>query len=87
MEKQEPKALKKVIYTGSIPQCPYCEKPTKRTGGLELVTLVYFEPIYDEKGNNTNPDRNIQTSQWHCYSCEKYYTVKGNGVDGYHYDL
>ena len=78
---------KKVIYTGSIPQCPYCEKPTKRTGGGGAVTAMYFAPIYDEKGNNTNPDRNIHTSGWHCYDCGKDYTTSGNHTDGYYYKL
>lgn len=75
----------KVIYTASIPQCPYCEKPTKRTGGGGASTLAYFHPVYDEKGNNTNPDRNTHTSTWHCYDCKNNYTISGNRAEGYFY--
>jgi hypothetical protein len=77
--------VNKVVYTGNIPQCPYCKKPTKRTGGIGTVTAMYFPPIYDENGINTNPDRNIQTSRWTCNECEKDYEISGNEVDGYHY--
>ena len=76
---------KEVIYTGSVPQCPKCEKPTKRSGGVGMVTLAYYAPIYDENGVNTNPDRNTRTSQYHCYECDGDYTVEGNDHDGYNY--
>lgn len=76
---------KKVVYTGDIPQCPYCKKPTPRTGGGGAVTAAYYPPMYDEEGNNTNPDRNIKTSHWKCITCDKGYTVSGNIADGYYY--
>ncbi len=76
---------KKVIYTGTIPQCPYCEKPTKRTGGVGTVTAVYYPPMYDENGVNTNPDRNTITSSWVCQECEKGYSTSGNHTDGFTY--
>ncbi len=74
----------KVIYTGSIPQCPHCKKPTKRSGGGGSVTCAYYAPAYDENGNNTNPDRNTRTSNWHCNGCGDYATA-GNETDGYYY--
>jgi len=74
-----------VVYTGAIPQCPHCEKPTKRTGGIGGVTLVYYPPVYDENGENINPDRNTRTSQYHCHECDKDYVVAGNDHDGYKY--
>lgn len=75
-----------VIYTNNIPQCPHCNKPTKRSGSsMGSTTTMYFPPFYDENGNNTNPDRNISTSYWHCHECGKEYTVSGNDVDGFHY--
>lgn len=75
----------KVINTGSIPQCPYCEKPTKRTGGSGATTSVYYAPVYDENGNNINPDRNIRTSRWMCMGCNKWYYTEGNNTDGFYY--
>lgn len=75
----------KVIDTGGIPQCPYCKKPTKRTGVGGSVTCMYFLPVYDEHGNNTNPDRNTRTSGWECFECKKHYTTAGNYTDGFYY--
>ncbi len=83
METQE---KEKVIYTGSIPQCPNCKEPTVRTeSGMNTVTAMYFAPRYDEKGNNVNPDRNIRTSNYHCSKCGKDYSVAGNYTDGFYY--
>jgi ribosomal protein L37AE/L43A len=75
----------KVIDTGGIPQCPYCKKPTKRTGGGGSVTCMYYPPVYDEQGNNTNPDRNTRTSVWECLECKNHYTTDGNYTDGFYY--
>lgn len=75
----------KVIYTGSIPQCPYCLKPTKRSGGSGSSTLVYYPPSYDKNGNNTNPDKNTNTLNWQCMECNNTYSVSGNNIDGYCY--
>lgn len=77
--------LEKVIYTGSIPQCPYCKKPTVRTSGMTTVTAAYYQPRYDEKGNNINPDRNKRTSNWHCEGCGNDYATAGNHADGFYY--
>ena len=76
---------KEVIYTGLIPQCPHCEKPTKRTGGGGTVTAAYYQPIYDEKGDNINPDRNTRTSNWHCNECGNDYVTRGNYTEGFYY--
>lgn len=77
-----------VIFTGDIPQCPYCKKPTKRTEyGWSFRTLMYFPPTYDEHGVNVNPDRNIRTSGYQCLECGHVYYIKGNDPDGYRYAL
>lgn len=82
-EKQQ---LEEVVFTGTIPQCPNCKEPTVRTqSGMSTVTAVYYQPRYDEKGNNVNPDRNTHTSHYHCSKCGKDYTVAGNYTDGFHY--
>lgn len=77
----------KVIETNGIPQCPHCNKPTKRTGGMTTVTAMYFPPIYDKNGINTNPDKNRRTSFWTCQECNKDYRTSGNYVDGFEYVL
>jgi len=79
--------MEKVIFTGIIPQCPNCKKPTIRTeSGMKTVTAVYYIPRYDENGNNINPDRNKRTSNWHCESCCKAYKISGNYTDGFYYN-
>jgi hypothetical protein len=75
-----------VVYTGNIPQCPYCQKPTKRIGGSGSVTNMVYPPMYDENGVNTNPDRNTITSNWACLECEKKYTTSGNKTEGFVYE-
>lgn len=76
---------KEVIYTNEIPQCPFCEKPTRRSGGASSVTCAYYQPIFNEKGENTNPDRNTITSNWDCLDCGKPYSTAGNYTDGFYY--
>lgn len=77
----------KVIYTNDIPQCPYCKKPTKRSGGDGwTTTCVYYPPMYDENGVNTNPDRNTSSTSYSCEECGKSYVISGNDYDGYKYN-
>lgn len=71
--------MKKVIYTGNIPQCPYCMVPTMRNAGASSTTLMYFPPSYNEQGENVNPDRNTITTPYHCNSCNKDYKVASKG--------
>ena len=71
--------------TNGIPICPYCQRPTKRTGGGGNSTLMYFPPRYDERGQNINPDRNILTFEWRCEKCGKVYRTRGNKIDGFDY--
>lgn len=74
-----------VIYTNGIPMCPYCQEPTRRSGGGATRTLMYFQPVYDEHGNNTNPDRNITTRNWTCLKCGKNYGESVGGDEGAKY--
>ena len=85
IETQKP--AKPFEYTGTsgIPLCPYCQIPTQRTAGASLVTLLYFAPIYNEHGVNTNPDRNTVTTSWYCDKCGCSYSTSGNAYDGYDY--
>ena len=73
--------------TNGIPICPFCQKPTKRTGGGGTSTLVYYPPQYNEAGVNTNPDRNTCTYHWQCLECSKPFKTSGNYVDGFDYVL
>lgn len=75
-----------VVFTGHIPQCPYCNKPTVREGGgMSTGTLMYYPPVYNEKGENTNPDRNTHTTHYSCKECGKSYRISGNNIDGFKY--
>jgi len=76
---------KKVNYTGLIPQCPYCKKPTKRSQGGSVTTVMYFRPTYDEKGNEITTDSNITTTDWYCFECNQHFEIKGNSIEGYNY--
>ena len=74
-------------YTNGIPICPYCKKPTKRSGGgMSTCTAVYYPPMYDENGVNTNPDRNTISTEYYCEECGNNYTIRGNNTDGFNYD-
>jgi hypothetical protein len=64
-----------------LPLCPYCKKPTRRSPGASTVTLMYFPPIYDKNGVNTNPDRNWRSSTWSCLECNRNYGYRTNGED------
>lgn len=77
---------KEVIYTGTIPQCPYCEKPTLRTVGMLTSTAMYFPPLYNEEGVNINPDRNRITKSYNCQNCNHDFSISGNDVDGFSYN-
>lgn len=77
--------VKEIVWTNGIPVCPYCDKPTKRSEGMSTVTAMYFPPVYDEKGNNINPDKNRKTTDYYCYECDKNYSISGNYHDGFKY--
>jgi quercetin dioxygenase-like cupin family protein len=48
---------------------PKCKKPTKIQQGISTTTCMYFPSIYDEEGNNINPDKNRVTTQYTCLEC------------------
>lgn len=57
-------------------QCPKCGSQAREERWV-TSTLVYYTPIYDENGVNTNPDRNAITTLWECRSCGEKYETKG----------
>jgi len=60
----------------AIPICPRCMVPTRRMLQGEAATAVYYPPIYDETGRNTNADRNRITQRWECLRCGHIYVVE-----------
>ena len=80
------KKEEQVEYTGTIPMCPYCKKPTKRSGSsYSTCTALCYPPAYDENGVNMNPDRNTTTTEYYCEECGRKYSVSGNYTDGFVY--
>jgi len=72
-------------HGNGIPICPYCQIPTIREAGYSMQTDVYYPPIYNEKGENINPDRNAITMNYRCRKCNKDYSITGNYVSGWEY--
>ena len=68
-----------VVSSIDLPICPYCKVPTRRMAGPGMTTLVYYPPIYDANGINTNPDRNTVKDAWTCLDCNKTFNVI-NGI-------
>lgn len=52
-----------------------CDGDCRFQTGLSSSTLVYYPPIYDKDGINTNPDRNIVTTKIDCTVCSKKFSV------------
>jgi len=76
-----------VVFTNQIPVCPHCKVPTKRVFIQSTRTNVYYQPLYDEHGVNTNPDKNVIRTTYLCKKCEDYFTIIGNSVDGFAYEI
>jgi hypothetical protein len=55
------------------PQCDRDDCRFTNSGGQ--ITCSYYQPIYDKKGKNINPDGNIHTSVVTCISCSKSWTA------------
>lgn len=49
---------------------PSCNKQCSFTHTQGMTTLVYYIPIYDKNGVNTNPDGNTTTSEVYCSTCK-----------------
>ena len=74
-----------IIYTGTIPQCPNCNKPTIRTPMGASKTCLYYPPQYNELGENINPDLNTITEGYMCDDCKQYFAIAGNHTEGCNY--
>lgn len=52
-----------------------CDGDCRFQTGLSSTTLMYYPPIYDKDGINTNPDRNITYTDVYCTVCFKKFSV------------
>lgn len=50
---------------------PGCEGECRFRVGTGMTTCVYYPPIYDKHGNNTNPDGNTTSGNVWCNVCDK----------------
>lgn len=51
---------------------PDCEEKCRfQEIGPSMTTCVYYPPVYDKHGNNTNPDGNITSGSLNCITCGK----------------
>lgn len=48
---------------------PTCEKECRFQYGISTTTCMYFPPVFDKHGNNTNPDGNITSGTVKCSTC------------------
>ena len=58
------------------PTCP--REDCRFQYGIGMTTAMYFNPIYDKHGNNTNPDGNTTSGEMTCTTCNKkwYYSIR-----------
>ena len=56
------------------PECP--REDCKFTIFDITRTCMYFQPVYDKNGVNTNPDRNTTTFEVSCGSCGRMWVGK-----------
>ena len=56
---------------------PTCQNDCRfSTQGFSTTTAMYFDPIYDKKGNNLNPDGNITSGTIACSICNRQWVAK-----------
>lgn len=48
---------------------PFCDKDCRFVYGYTTTTCMYYAPIYDKNGVNTNPDGNITSGRVKCTTC------------------
>lgn len=62
-----------MTFTNPNPECER-EDCTFESHGMS-TTCMYFPPIYDKHGNNTNPDKNTTTERLKCLTCKRKWLV------------
>lgn len=59
-----------------------CENAAFRSvDDAATTTCSYFPPVYDRKGNNLNPDRNLVTQTFKCTVCNRRWNLSNRGPD------
>lgn len=49
-----------------------CDKDCRfQEDGFTVTTCMYFPPVYDKNGNNTNPDGNTTSGKLKCTVCNR----------------
>lgn len=49
-----------------------CDKDCRfQEAGPTVTTCMYYPPVYDKHGNNTNPDGNITSGGLKCVVCNR----------------
>lgn len=59
-----------------VPNCPHCQKPTRKEIGLSTTTLMYCPITVDEQGKVISEDYNTSTDEYKCLECKKRYKIK-----------
>lgn len=77
--------MTEVIFTGDIPECPNCKKPTVRQLKGSSTTLLGYSPTYDENGNCLSVDPNTKKHSYLCCECNNHFTISGNDFKGWKY--
>lgn len=61
-------------------KCPYCNKYTKRKLKYMQTTMLGYDTIIDENGNDITENPNIETQHVECLKCHNDFTIeKKNG--------
>ena len=55
-------------------KCPHCGA-SHYSEGPSMRTAVYYPPVWKD-GVNINPDRNVTTTEAHCYECNYDFIIK-----------
>ena len=55
---------------------PNCELQCSFSESYRATTCVYYPPMYDKNGNNTNADGNVTTWSVSCGTCGKKWKAK-----------
>ena len=74
IEQKDIKNIKNMV------KCPYCNKYTKRKLKYMQTTMLGYDTVIDENGNDITENPNIETQHVECLKCHNDFTIeKKNG--------
>lgn len=79
--------MKEVIFTGQIPQCPFCDTPTRRDYLGSSSTLMGYTKTFNEEGKDITVNPNIIKSSYRCRECTNVYTIKSRSGESEYLNL